>query len=68
MMSEESLCMVEIGIVGLALAVASHMLGIFRFELLGIVFFLATVAGQSVAAFLERCGRISRAPSSPTSR
>jgi len=32
-----------------------------------LVFFLATLAGQSTAAFLERCARISRASSSPTS-
>ena len=54
-MSEASLRLVEIGIAGLALAVASHTLGIFRIELVGVAFFLATLAGQSVAALLEQC-------------
>jgi hypothetical protein len=53
-MSEELIRIVEIGVAGVVLTMATYLLGMFRIELLGVVFSLTTLAGQSVVAFLER--------------
>jgi hypothetical protein len=47
---------VEVGVVGIVLAIAAYCLGMFRVELLGVVFSLATLAAQSVIVFLEQVG------------
>ena len=53
-MSEETVRIVEIGLAGLAVTMATFLLGMFRVEMLGVVFSLTTLAGQSVVAFLEQ--------------
>ena len=55
-MSEELVRVLEIGVAGIAVTMATYFLGMFRVELLGIVFSLTTLAGQSVIAFLEQLG------------
>ena len=41
---------------GIVVTAATFLLGMFRAELLGIVFSLTTLAGQTVIAFLEQFG------------
>lgn len=55
-MSEETLRIIEIGVAGIVVTTATFILGMFRAELLGIVFSLTTLAGQTVIAFLEQFG------------
>lgn len=55
-MSEELVRIVEIGVAGIVVTIATYLLGMFRVELLGVVFSLTTLAGQSVVAFLEQFG------------
>jgi hypothetical protein len=61
-MSEEALRVLEIGVAGVAVSIATYVLGIFRIELIGVVFWITTLAGQSVLAFLEQFGSPSIAP------
>ena len=53
-MSDELLRLLEVGIAGIVVAAATYVLGMFRLELMGVVFSLTTLAGQSVIAFLEQ--------------
>jgi hypothetical protein len=55
-MSEELVRVLEIGVAGIVVTMATYFLGMFRLELMGIVFSLTTLAGQSVVAFLEQFG------------
>lgn len=55
-MSDEALRIIEIGVAGIVVTLATYLLGMFRVELLGVVFSLTTLAGQSVVAFLEQFG------------
>ena len=55
-MSDELVRVLEIGAAGIAVTMATYFLGMFRLELLGVVFSLTTLAGQSVVAFLEQLG------------
>jgi len=52
-MTEEAVRILEVGIAGIVVTVATYLLGMFRAELLGVVFTLTTLAGQSVILFLE---------------
>jgi hypothetical protein len=68
-MSEELVRGVEIGVAGIVVTLLAYLLGLFRMELLGVVFSLTTLAGQSVVAFLEQFGAppIGPGPSAPPS-
>jgi hypothetical protein len=55
-MSEELVRFVEIGVAGIVVTMATHFLGMFRMELLGVVFSLTTLSAQSIVAFLEEFG------------
>ena len=55
-MTEETIRLIEIGVAGIVVTMATFLLGMFRAELLGIVFSLTTLAGQTVIAFLEQFG------------
>jgi hypothetical protein len=55
-MSEELIRMIEIGVAGVVLTIATFYLGMFRAELLGVVFSLTTLAAQSLVACLEQLG------------
>ena len=61
-MSEEALRIIEIGVASVAVSITTYLLGIFRIELLGVVFWLTTLAGQSLLAFLEQLGTPPVAP------
>jgi hypothetical protein len=52
-MNEDAVRILEIGIAGIVVTMATYLLGMFRVELLGVVFSLTTLAGQSVIVFLE---------------
>jgi hypothetical protein len=62
-MSDELVRVLEIGVAGIVLTMATYFLGMFRLELLGVVFSLTTLAGQSVVAFLEQLGGTINPPS-----
>jgi hypothetical protein len=55
-MTEEHIRILEIGVAGIVVTMAAYFLGMFRAELLGIVFCFTTAAGQTVVAFLEQIG------------
>lgn len=61
-MTEDAIRILEIGIAGVVVTMATYLLGMFRIELLGVVFSLTTLAGQSVILFLEH---FSAAPANP---
>ena len=52
-MSEEAIRILEIGVAGVVVTMATFMLGLFRVELLGVVFSLTTLAGHAVIVFLD---------------
>lgn len=52
-MSEEAIRILEIGVAGVVVTMATFVLGLFRVELLGVVFSLTTLAGHSVILFLD---------------
>jgi hypothetical protein len=53
-MSEESVRRIEIGMAGIAVTLTALFLGLFRIEVMGLVFSLTTLAGQAVIAVLDQ--------------
>jgi hypothetical protein len=57
---EELIRVLEIGSGGTAATLAAYLLGLYRVDLLMVVFFSMTLAGQFLSAMLDRVSRLAR--------